>query len=214
MTKKSKYGLPLVALLLTMALAFTLVIAACGGDDDDEAPAPAPPPATIDMSAITAMTSGLSAEIQQALAEEMAKIQPPLSEDEIRSLIESAVSESAPEGISSADLTVLVDSAVAAAAAEGVTQEDVTAAIGAAVAQAAAAQTEPLSQADIERIVRAAVATPVPTAMPATPAPTAAPTPTPSATMAPKVPVSAKANLGSAPAFPGNRSHAPGEQPD
>ncbi len=192
MIKKSKYRLPLVALLLTMALAFTLVIAACGGDDDDEAPAPAPPPATIDMSAITAMTSGLSAEIQQALAEEIAKIQPPLSEDEIRSLIESAVSESAPVGISSADIKALVDSAVAATAAEGVTQEDVTAAIGAAVAEAAAAQTEPLSQADIERIVRAAVATPVPTAMPATPAPTAAPTPTPSATMAPKVPVSAR----------------------
>ena len=39
MLKKSKYGLPIVAILLSLAVALTLVIAACGGDDDDE-PAP------------------------------------------------------------------------------------------------------------------------------------------------------------------------------
>ena len=155
-------------------------------------PAPAPAPAAMDMSAITALTSGMSAEIQQALRDEISKMQPPLSEDEIRSLIENAVSQSAPVGISSADLRAMVDSAVSAAAAQGVNQEDVTAAIGTALAEAAAAQTDPLSQADIERIVRAAVATPVPTAMPATPAPTAVPTPTPAATMAPKVPVATR----------------------
>ena len=40
MTKKSKYGLPLVAIMLSLAVALTLIIAACGGDDDDDAPAP------------------------------------------------------------------------------------------------------------------------------------------------------------------------------
>ena len=195
MTKRSKYGLPMVAILLSLALAMTLVIAACGGDDEEEEPTPAP--AAMDMAAIGAIigetTSAMSAELRQALADEISKIQPPLSEDEIRTLIEGAVSESAPEGISGAEIQAMVDSAVAAAAAEGVTQEDVSEAIGSALAAAAAGQTEPLSQADIERIVRAAVATPVPTAMPATPAPTAAPTPAPTPTeMAPNVPVSAR----------------------
>ena len=40
MTKKSKYGLPLVAIVLSLVVALTLIIAACGGDDDDGAPAP------------------------------------------------------------------------------------------------------------------------------------------------------------------------------
>ena len=183
-----------ISLLLACLLGLSVIIAACGGDDETPAPtaAPAPAPAAMDMTAITALTSGMSAEIQQALREEISKMQPPLSEDEIRSLIENAVSQSAPVGVSSADMKAMVDSAVSAAAAQGVNQEDVTAAIGAALAEAAASQTEPLSQADIERIVRAAVATPVPTAMPATPAPTAVATPTPAATMAPKVPVATR----------------------
>jgi ABC-type transport system substrate-binding protein len=136
--------------------------------------------------------------LQQTVQDEMAKMQPPLSEDEIRSLIENVVSQSAPEGISSAQIKAMVDSAVTAVAAEGVNQEDVTAAIGAALAEAAAAQAEPLSQADIERIVRAAVATPVPTPAP-TPAPTVAPTPTPAATMAPKVPVESRLKVSKVP---------------
>ena len=95
-----------ISLLLACLLGLSVIIAACGGDDETPAPtaAPAPAPAAMDMTAITALTSGMSAEIQQALREEISKMQPPLSEDEIRSLIENAVSQSAPEGISSADL--------------------------------------------------------------------------------------------------------------
>ena len=44
------------------------------------------------------------------------------------------------------------------------TMMEVTTSIGAALAEAAGEQPEPLSQADIERIVRAAVPTPAPTA--------------------------------------------------
>lgn len=157
-----------------------LVIVACGGDDEEETPAPAPTAAPVD---ITAMADQMAARLEQTMMNAIAQMQPPLSEDQIRSLIETAVSESAPEGISSAEIQSMVDSAVAAAAAEGVNQEDVTAAIGAALAEAAAAQAEPLTEADVARIVRSAVATPVPTP---TPAPTAAPTPTPAATMAPE----------------------------
>lgn len=158
-----------------------LVIVACGEEDEPE-PTQPPPAPTVD---ITAMADQMAARLEQTMLNAMAQMQPPLSEDQIRSLIEAAVSESAPEGISSAEIQAMVDSAVAAAAAEGVKQEDVTAAIGAALAEAAAGQREPLSQADVERIVRAAVATPEPTP---TPAPTAMPTPAP--TMAPEPVVS------------------------
>ena len=174
-------------------LLVTLVIAACGGDDDDEStPAPA---ATVD---VTALADQMTTRFEQSMRDELAKMQPPLSEEQIRGLIEQAVSESAPEGISGAEIQAMVDSAVAAAAAEGVTQEDVTAAIGAALAAAAAAQAEPLTPADVERIVRAAVATPVPTPAP-TPAPTVAPTPTPVATAAPKQPVESRLKVSKVP---------------
>ena len=174
-------GIFKVYLAIAAVAALSLLIVACGSDDETPAPTAAPAP-TIDVGAIT---SGITAQVQQTIQQEMAKAQPPLSEDEIRTLIEGAVSANVPEGISASDVQAMVDSAVAAAAAEGVSQEDVTAAIGAAIAQAAAAQPDPLSQADIERIVAAAVATPVPTPAPV---PTAMPTPAPTA-MAPKVPV-------------------------
>ena len=173
--------------MLACLLGLSVIIVACGEDEATPAPTPAPAP-TMDMSAIAAMTSGISAEIQAAMAAEIAKIQPPISEDEIRSLIEGAVSANVPEGVSAAEIQGMVDSAVAAAAAEGVSQEDVATAIAEALAAAAAGQAEPLSEADVARIVQAAVATPVPTAMPA---PTAAPTPAPTA-MAPQVPVASR----------------------
>ena len=164
----------LAAMLALLGL--TLLIFGCG---DDETPEPTsqamPAPAAIDVAAITAgVSAGLTAQMEQTIRDEMAKAQPPLSEDEIRTLIEDAISKSAPEGISSSAMQAMVDRAVAAAAAEGVNQEDVTAAIGAALAEAAAGQTEPLSESDVARIVRSAMATPAPT-----PAPTAQPTPAP-----------------------------------
>ena len=154
-----------------------LFILACGDDATPE-PTAAPAAATVDISAITS-------DIQMTIQEEIGKIQPPLSEAEIRNLIESAVSTGVPEGVSAEEIQSMVDSAVAAAAAEGVTQADVTAAIGAAVAAAAAAAPEPLSAMDIERIVKASIPTPAPVAMA-----TATPRPTPAATQAPRIPVS------------------------
>ena len=157
-----------------------MVIIACGGDDEATAAPPAmpAPAATIDV-------SGITSDIQMTIQEEIGKIQPPLSEVEIRNLIERAVSTGVPESVSAQEIQSMVDSAVAAAAAEGVTEADVTAAIGAAVAAAAAAAPEPLSAMDIERIVKASIPTPAPVAMA-----TAAPTPTPAATMAPEPVVS------------------------
>ena len=165
-------------------IALALLIISCGDDDADE---PAPPPATVDVAAISAgVSASITAQMEQTIRNEMANMQPPLSEDEIRSLIESAISQSAPEGVSAADIQAMVDSAVAAAAAEGVNQEDVTAAIGAALAEAAASQTEPLTESDVARIVRSAMSTPAPTPAPApTAMPTPAPTETPVAMMEP-----------------------------
>ena len=171
----SRKKLTILAVLSAM-LVLTLLIFGCGDDEPEATPqaTPAPTAPPVDISPIANQISRL----EQSMLDAMAQMQPPLSEDEIRTLIETAVSQSAPEGVSAAEIRSLVDSAVTAAAAEGVNQEDVTAAIGAALAEAAATQPDPLTQADVERIVRAAVATPVPTPAP-TPAPTARPTPAP-----------------------------------
>ena len=170
---------------LAALLALTLLIFGCGEDEPEATPQPVPTAAPVDISPLVSQISRL----EQSMLDAMAQMQPPLSEDEIRSLIETAVSQSAPEGISSSEIQAMVDSAVAAAAAEGVNQEDVTAAIGAALAEAAAGQAEPLTESDVARIVRSAIATPVPTPAP-TPAPTAMPTPAPTPTeVAAMVPV-------------------------
>ena len=164
--------------ILAVVVSLTLFIIACGDDSTPEpTPAAAPPPAaTVDVAAIT---SGL----QRTIQEEVGKIQPPLSEAEIRGLIEGAISTSMPDSVSAAEIQSMVDSAVMAAAAEGVTQADVTAAIGEALVAAMAAAPEPLTASEIEQIVKASIPTPAPVAM-ATP--TATPRPTaPPATAAP-----------------------------
>ena len=56
MYRISKLGLPLTALLLTLALAMTLVIAACGGDDEEEPAATAAPAPTAAPTAAPAPT--------------------------------------------------------------------------------------------------------------------------------------------------------------
>ena len=111
-------GMKSVYLAIAALAVLSLVILACGGDDEDET-TPAPAPATVDV-------SGLTSQLEQTIREEVAKVQPPLSEDQIRSLIENAVIQNAPDTVSSAEIQAMVDSAVAAAAAEGVSQEDVT----------------------------------------------------------------------------------------
>ena len=90
---------------LAALLAITFLIFACGGDETQEqTPAPAP----IDMFAI-------AIQIRQTIRDELAMMPPPLSEAEIRSLIEDAVSNSVPKAISYAEIQAMVDSAVAAA---------------------------------------------------------------------------------------------------
>ena len=178
-----------VYLAIAALAVLSLLILACG-EDEPEATAPPPPaPATVDV-------AGLTSQLEQTIRQEVAKVQPPLSEDQIRSLIENAVIQNAPDTVSGAEIQAMVDSAVKAAAAEGVSQEDVSTAIGEALAAAQAAQAEPLSPADVERIVRAAVPTPAP---PPTAMATAEPTPTPAATMAPKVPVDARLKVAMVP---------------
>ena len=96
-----------LSILTTLAalLTITFLIFSCGSDETQEqTPAPAP----IDISAITT-------QIQQTIRDELAMMPPPLSEAEIRSLIEDAVSNSVPKAISYAEIQAMVDSAVAAA---------------------------------------------------------------------------------------------------
>ena len=96
-----------LSILATLAalLTITFLIFACGGGETQEPP---PAPAPIDISAITT-------QIQQTIRDELAMMPPPLSEAEIRSLIEDAVSKSVPKAISYAEIQAMVDSAVAAA---------------------------------------------------------------------------------------------------
>ena len=185
MTKYVNLSIVRITVIVAALLSLSFLIVGCG--TDEETPESTPPPTPVDIAAITSgISAGINAQIEQTIRNELANMQPPLSEEEIRSLIETAISQSAPEGISGAEIRAMVDSAVAAAAAEGVNQQDVTAAIGAALAEAAAAQPDPLTQADVERIVRAAVATPAPTPAPTpTAMPTPAPTQTPVAMMSP-----------------------------
>ena len=86
-----------ITTLAAMAALFALSFLIFGcGDDETPAPTAAPAPAAIDVSAITAgVSAGLTAQMEQTIRDEMAKAQPPLSEDEIRTLIEDAVSKSA-----------------------------------------------------------------------------------------------------------------------
>ena len=159
-------------ILAAMMAALMVVALACG---DDATPGPTPTP--IDVSAIT---SGISADLQKSIADALAGIEVPdvVSEAQIRQLVEGALAQ-VPEGLTAADVQTIVDRAVTASATEAVDQEDVARAIAQALAQAQAAAPKPLSAFDIGRIVRGAIpATPTPASTP-TPAPTATPIPTP-----------------------------------
>ena len=175
--------------LMVGLLVLTLLIVACG--DAEEAATPAPTPTPIDI-------AGITSDFQRIVQQEVEKVQPPLSEDEIRNLIEAAVSSGVPEGLTDSQVQAMVDDAVTAASAEAVTEADVTQAIGAAIAEALAAAPEPLTKSEIEGIVKAAipVATPAPTPD-ATAMPTVTPAPTTSAP--PKVPVASRLRLAVSP---------------
>ena len=133
--------------LITGLLILTLFIFACG--DAEETPIPTPTPIDI---------AGITSEFQKVVQQEVEKIQPPLAEEEIRNLIEAAISTGVPEGLTAAEVQAIVDSAVAATAAEAVTEAEVTEAIGRAIVEAAASAPEPLTSSEIESIVKAAAA--------------------------------------------------------
>lgn len=179
--------------LMAGLLALTLFVLACGPPEETATPSPAPlpTPTPIDI-------AGITADFQRIVQQEVEKVQPPLSEDEIRNLIEAAVSSGVPEGLTASQVQAMVDDAVSAAAAEAVTEADVTAAIGQAIADALASAPEPLSKSEIEGIVRAAIPEPTPAA---TPVATAMPTPTPVPTTPapPKVPVASRLRLAVSP---------------
>ena len=131
--------------LIAWLLILTLFIFACG--DAEETPIPTPTPIDI---------AGITSEFQKVVQQEVEKIQPPLSEEEIRNLIEAAISTGVPEGLTAAEVQAMVDSAVAATAAEAVSEAEVTEAIGRAIVEAAASAPEPLTSSEIESIVKAA----------------------------------------------------------
>ncbi len=179
--------------LIAGILALTLFVLACGTSEETATPtaAPLPTPIPIDI-------AGITADFQRIVQQEVEKVQPPLSEDEIRNLIEAAVSSGVPEGLTASQVQAMVDDAVSAAADEAVTEGDVTAAIGQAIADALASASEPLSKSEIESIVRAAIPEPTPAPTPvATAVPTATPVPTTPA--APKVPVASRLRLAVSP---------------
>jgi ABC-type transport system substrate-binding protein len=159
-------------LVLTSLLLVVAVAAAACGDDATPAPqataTPQPTPTPLDVSALTS-------ELQKSIRDAVTGIDVPeaVSEGQIRQLIEGALGQ-VPEGLSAADVQSIVDNAVSASAAQAVTQADVARAIATAVAAAAAAAAEPLTAAEIralvadavERSVGEAVAKAIPTAAP------------------------------------------------
>ena len=167
--------------LLAPLVALLVVAGACG---DDAGPTPTP----LDLSSLTS-------DIQESIGAAVAGIDIPeaVSESQIRALVESAVSGvEIPEGLTQEDVRSIVNRAVTAAAAEAVTEEDVVRAIAAEVAKSAAAAPEGLSEADIDRIVKGAIPTPLPTP---TPAPTATPVPTAAPTAMPAMVLSSELNV-------------------
>jgi peptide/nickel transport system substrate-binding protein len=144
--------------LITGLLILTLFILACGDAEETPvptatpaAPIPTPAPTPIDI-------AGITSEFEKIVQREVEKIQPPLSEEEIRNLIDTAIGTAAHGDPSPEVIQAMLDNAVAATAAEAVTEAEVAEAIGRAIAEAAATAPEPLTSSEIESIVKAAAA--------------------------------------------------------
>ena len=184
--------------LIAGLLVLVLFVLSCGTSEETTTPAPTPTPVDI---------AGLTSEFQNIVQKEVEKLQTPLSEDEIRNLIQAAISTGVPEGLTASQVQSMVDDAVAAASAEAVTEADVTEAIGRAIADALADAPEPLTSSEIENIVNAAASAAEAAAMEevdeavgravAAAVPTATPVPTTPAP--PKVPVQSRLTLAVSP---------------
>jgi peptide/nickel transport system substrate-binding protein len=146
-----------------------LVVVSCGS-------------ATEEVTKDTITTEELDAALKQAIAAAAQPAPAPApaapvpagpSADELRALVSEAVAGSVPEGTSAEDIASMVEAAVEAATAGAVTTADIDRSVGKAVEDAVSGGPTPLSSAEVEAIVSAAVAaipTPEPIMVPA-PAP-------------------------------------------
>ena len=119
----------------------------------------------------TALQQAIAAAAQPAPAPAPAPAGP--SADELRALVSEAVVGSVPEGTSAEEIASMVEAAVEAATAGAVTTADIDRSVAKAVEDAVSGGPTPLSSAEVEAIVAAAVAaipTPEPIMVPA-PAP-------------------------------------------
>jgi ABC-type transport system substrate-binding protein len=108
-----------------------------------------------------------AAEIQTMVSAAVrAAIPAEASADEIRRLVTDAVAAATTGAATQEGVTQAIADAVAQATAGAVTQKGVTQAITKAVTDAAAAAPKPLTDADIERVVKASLPTPTPTLAP------------------------------------------------
>ena len=179
--------LVVVPMLVVLALAV-----ACGDDAAVPTPQPTatpqPTPTPIDVANLTSqiqqavqdtlqdVTAGqiTRADIESVVSTAISAIPDPpaaVSAAEIQAMVSAAVEAALPEEASAEEIRNLVTDAVAAATSGAATQADVAAAISQAVAEAAANAPDPLSESDIQTIVRAALPTATPTPMAMAPGP-------------------------------------------
>ncbi|MCH9038401.1 MAG: hypothetical protein IIC23_03320, partial [Chloroflexi bacterium] len=133
-------GMKAIWLLPLMAIA-ALAVAACSSS-----PVAAPAP------------SGLTAEELRSALQEAAQSAPTgPSAAEIQALVQQAVEGAVPEGTSASEISAMVSAAVKAASSGGVTASDMQSVVSGAIADAARNAPEPLTAAQVQEIVTAAV---------------------------------------------------------
>ena len=159
--------------LVLLPLVIILVAAiACGADDATPVPpaptaTPAPTPTPVDLSAITSgLQEAVKATVGQALMEQAAGAEKPLSQAELQSLVARAVEASVPEGTSAEEIRKMVTEAVEATTEEGLSAAEIADLVSKSVAKTAAeafaAQEAGLSPEDLRTLVERAVESAVP----------------------------------------------------
>ena len=108
-------------------LALVLSVVACGGQAPTVAPIPTPTPLNMEE-----LRSLVQDAVSQAMPQESGE--PAITEEQLRALVEEAVSDSASPGLTATDVEQLVQTAVESAMTPGVTLEQVEKAISAALA--------------------------------------------------------------------------------